>query len=165
MNYERDFYIDHTALDVEWLEQASLAAKWGYYFNECKEEFTRAEENVKVVRSELILLINQDPDKYLGEGIKPTDAKVEAAVRTHKKHLAAKERWIKAMKTMNDAEVAKNEMSFTRKAALENLVTLHGQQYFAGPKMPRDLNKEFEDRNVTRKVANKKVNRQRLKRI
>jgi len=26
-----------------------------------------------------------------------------------------------------------------RKDALENLVRLHGQQYFAGPKMPRDV--------------------------
>ena len=31
-----------------------------------------------------------------------------------------------------------------QKTALENLVKLHGQQYFAGPSVPRDLSKEWE---------------------
>jgi hypothetical protein len=48
-----------------------------------------------------------------------------------------------AMKEFNLVDIAKNEISFTRKAALENLVQLHGQQYFAGPKMPRDLKEEI----------------------
>jgi len=146
MNYERDMHIDDSALDVEWLEQAQLATKWGMYYNECKEEFTRAEENVKVVRAELVALANEDPEKYLGEGIKATGANVEAFYRNHKDHKEAKERWIKAMRVMGDAEVIKNEISFTRKAALENLVVLHGQQYFAGPRVPRNLHDEREKR-------------------
>jgi hypothetical protein len=33
-----------------------------------------------------------------------------------------------------------------RKSALENLVRLFGQSYFAGPKMPRDLHWEKEEK-------------------
>jgi len=154
MNYEKDMYIDHTALDVEWLEQANLAMKYGRHWSKCKEEFTRAEENVKIVRAELIAQANEDPDKWLGEGVKPTVSNVEAFYRTHKTHKEAKERWIKAMRELNDAEVAKNEVSFTRKAALEALVQLHGQQYFAGPKMPRNL---IDERKTFRKETDRRV--------
>ena len=157
MNYERDMYIDHTALDVEWLEQAQLAAKWGNYYNECLDEFTRAEENVKTVRSELTIEINKNPEKFLGDDVKPTDTKVDAAIRIHKSFLAAKERWMKAMKKMKDAEVVKNEIGFTRKSALENLVTLHGQMYFAGPKMPRDLSNEWKKKHAESVELNKNV--------
>ena len=34
----------------------------------------------------------------------------------------------------------------SKKDALENLVKLHGQQYFAGPKMPRDISWEREQK-------------------
>lgn len=43
-----------------------------------------------------------------------------------------------------------------RKAALENLVKLHGQNYFAGPSIPRDLNKEWVD-SEKQKMSNKKI--------
>ena len=43
-----------------------------------------------------------------------------------------------------------------RKDALENLVRLHGQQYFAGPKIPRDLPSEMEKRTNKNKEVNKK---------
>jgi hypothetical protein len=144
MDYERDMHIDESSLDVEWLEQASLAVRWGKYYSECQEEFDAAEENVKIVRSDLILEINKNPEQYLGKDVKLTDMKVEAAYRLQKKHIEAKERWIRAKKKLMDAEVIKNEISFTRKAALENLVQLYISQYFAGPKVPRNLTQERE---------------------
>lgn len=153
-NYIKDMYIDDTALDVEWAEQAELAVKWGSLWSEAKDELTRAEENVKVVRSELILRINKNPERYLGEDVKLTDTKVEAAFRTHPKHKRAKERWMRALKKVQDLEIAKNEISFTRKAALENMVSLYISGYFAGPNVPRDLYKERRNREKTRKESN-----------
>ncbi len=155
MNYKNDIRIDETALDVEWLGQAELAVKWGRLWSEAKDELDRADENVKVVRSELVLEINTDPEKYLGEGVRPTDAKVEAAYRVDERYKEAKERWLRAMKDFNDIDVVKNEISFTRKAALENMVQLHGQQYFAGPKIPRNLKNEVK----ARRESNKKINK------
>jgi hypothetical protein len=159
MDYRKDVRIDENSLDIEWLEQSELAIRYGEYWSQCKEEFTRAEEYVKVITAELSAMANENPDKYLGKGIKATGANVEAFYRKHPKHKEAKERWIKAMREMNDAEIVKNEISFTRKSALENLVKLHGQNYFAGPKVPRNLHDEKEKRNLRRKDNNAKVRR------
>jgi hypothetical protein len=38
-----------------------------------------------------------------------------------------------------------------RKSALENLVKLHGQQYFAGPMVPRDLTHEWKNKQQQQK--------------
>ena len=62
-----------------------------------------------------------------------------------------------ALKECNDAEIVKNEISFTRKAALENLVQLHGQSYFAGPSVARNLQKERERKIEKRKQANTRI--------
>ena len=43
-----------------------------------------------------------------------------------------------------------------RKESLENLVRLHGQHYFAGPKIPRDLSSEVEQHKI-RKESNAKI--------
>jgi hypothetical protein len=171
LNWKKDMRIDEDALDVEWLEQAELATKWGEYYNELDDEVRRAEQNEKIVRSELILAINQDPLKYLGKDkkgvpIKPTDAKVEAAMRVQPEHQDAKERLIGALKARSDVDNAHKEISFTRKAALEQLGVLLAQNYFAGPKMPRDIRNERmkkENRDDTRSKANKRVRKMKRK--
>lgn len=158
MNYEKDIRIDEQALDIEWLDQAELAIRYGKYWNACKEELTRAEENVKLVTAELILKINRNPEKYLGKDIKPTDAKIDAAVKSHPELIEAKEKWITALSAANNAEIIKNEISFTRKAALENLVNLYGQNYFAGPTMKRNLREEREKRmKESQTISNSRV--------
>lgn len=161
MNYLKDIRINENDLDLEWLEQAELAVTYGRYWVECNEELVRAEENIKVVRAELIAMANENPEKHLGSDIKPTVANIESFYRNHQKHKDAKERWITAMTEAKNAEIVKNEISFTRKAALEALVQLHGQNYFAGPKIPRNLHEEKEKRLERRKESNSKVKRAR----
>lgn len=150
-DYEHDMRIDESALDVEWLNQPILAMSYGKYYAECFKRFQQAEENIKLVKADLIRLINDDPDKYLGEGVKPTAVNVESGYRKHKDHKAAKEEWIDAQYELNIVTAAKSEISFSRKAALENLVILHGHLYFAGPTMPRDLSYEQEQREKQQK--------------
>ena len=158
MSYQKDMRIDETALDIEWLDQAELAMKYGKLYSEAKQELEEAEEEIKVLRSELIKEANEDSDKFLGEDVKPTGPNVEAYYRTHKEHKEAKQNIIDLQYEVNMTEIAKNEVSFTRKAALENLVTLHGQQYFAGPRMPRAIKSEREKKDQ-RKQIDEKVSR------
>ena len=145
LNYQIDIMIDDTALDVEWLDQASLAMRYGRHWARCKKLFTEAEEKVKVIRAELIAQANSDPLKYCKKD-KPNAADIEAFYRNSKAHKLAKEEWVKAQYDLDMAEVAKNEISYTRKNALENLVKLHAQQYFAGPNIPRDLSWERKEK-------------------
>lgn len=140
-DFSDDMFIDEDKLEIEWLEQGSLALEYGDYLSYCQEMLTRAEEKVKVIRSKIYLWVLKNPKKYLGDG-KITDKSIEAVTRTHKKHLQAKEEWIKAQRSYNDAKNAQWEISATRKAALENMVKLHGQNYFAGPSIPHNLTKE-----------------------
>lgn len=158
MSYERDMSIDVTALDVEWTEQAELAMKYGRLWADAQDTLERANENVKLIKAELNVKINEDPEKLLGEGVKATVANVEACILQHTDYQEAREAWLDALKESNLLSVAKNEISFTRKAALENLVILHGQSYFAGPNIPRDLKNEMERRKESRAAANEKAN-------
>lgn len=156
MNYEKDIRIDETALDLEWLSQAELAIKYGRYWATCKDRVTRAEENIKLIRSELIAEANDNPVECCNKE-KPNAADIEAYYRRDKRHIKAKDEWLEASKELSIAEVVKNEISFTRKAALENLVILHGQQYFAGPSVARNLSKERELKQAKRQEINTRV--------
>lgn len=161
MGFERDMVIDVTALDVEWAEQSELAMKYGRLWAEAQDACSRAEEHIKFVRSQLIMRVTKDPQKYLGAGEKATDSKTEAYYRTHKDYIAAKDDWLNKLNELNLLTIAKNEISFTRKSALENLVTLHGQNYFAGPSVPRNLKEQMANhkakRDATKKDANKRI--------
>ena len=153
MNYEREMRIDETALDVEWADQATLAMKWGRHWADAKKELTLAEEEIKIIRSELIAHVNEDPQECCNKE-KPNAADIEAYYRNHRRHKRAKTKIVELQYALNIAEVAKNEFSFTRKAALENLVNLHAQQYFAGPKIPRNLHQEVQKKRAQEKADN-----------
>lgn len=166
MDYENDMYIDEEALDIEWLEQAALALKYGRYWAKCQQELIRCEEHIKLVRAELIKKAHTDAEKIfdLPDGKTPTGPMVEAYYRNHKRHKEAKEDWMEAQFEANVAEVAKFEISRTRKAALENLVRLHGQNYFAGPAMPRNLMEEREQRAKKQREVNKDIGKGMVRR-
>lgn len=141
INFERDMRIDEQALDVEWLKQPELAHAYNEYYIQCSKAVQIAHEELKTRRSELIRRANKYPKKCCRKD-KPTAGDIEAYYRTHKDYKALKNKLIDLEHEMRMAELAKNEVNYTRKAALENLVTLLGQNYFAGPKAPRDLTGE-----------------------
>jgi hypothetical protein len=145
LNYIKDVEINPDDLDIEWLGQAALGRRYGENAALAKRNAALAEERIKVTRAELIREANADPEGTTGKE-KPTSADIEAYYRTHPKHKQAKEDHIQAQYEADVAQVAHMEISLSRKAALENLVKLHGQQYFAGPRVPRDLSKEWENR-------------------
>jgi hypothetical protein len=142
LDYEKDVKIDESALDVEWLNQASLAMRYGKYWAKCSDALDKAEESLKIVVAELQDKVNANPEKCLGEGVKTTVSNVEGWVIKQEKYRHAKEDVRAAKYELSIANIAKNEISNTRKSALENLVRLHGQSYFASPSAPRDLSIE-----------------------
>lgn len=151
LNYKEDVRIDETSLDLEWLDQAELAISYGKEWAAIRKKVSLLDEKVKVVRSKLIRKAYENPEQYLGQA-KATMQTVEAFYRDHKKHKKLKQELIEAQEELDLVEVAKNEMSFTRKSALENLVKLHNADWFAGPTVPRDLSK-LRNRDEDRKDA------------
>lgn len=159
LNYEQDIKIDENSLDVEWLEHSKIAIKYAQLSAEKRKQAKHAEEKTKTIRSELINEANADPDNTIGKS-KPNAGDLEAYYRTHPRYKEAKEEEIEAQHEADMAELAQKEISYGRRKALENLVTLHGQMYFAGPSAPRDLSNERQKKEAERekqKKANKKV--------
>ena len=155
LDYENDIVIDETALEVEWLEQPSLAMRYGKYASYLRKVAKIKAERTKTLRSDLIKEANLDPEGCCGKA-KPNAGDIEAYYRSQKKYKQAVRAQIDAEYEADYAELAKNEMCFTRKAALEHLVILHGQQYFAGPRVPRNITQEWEKRKK-QKRANIKI--------
>lgn len=141
VDYDRDNNIDETALDIEWLRQAEIARKYGKYYTFVNKHVKKLREKKKIVRSELILEANKFPKECCHKD-KPNVADIEAYYRSHENYKQVVDQLIEVEHELENAEIAKNEMAFTRKATLENLVVLHGNMYFAGPRVPRDIRKE-----------------------
>lgn len=143
MNYETDIIIDESALDVEWLDQPKLMLKYSKYLAECEKQRDLLKEEMDLIKSELDLKIRENPDKF---GIsKVTEGAVNSAITKDKGFQKVNQEYLEARYELNVAKGAVNAFE-QRKNALENLVRLHGQQYFAGPKEPRDIKKERQER-------------------
>lgn len=145
LNYEEDIKIDESALDIEWLEQAALSLKYGRHLSNLKSIQRQLEEKKKTTRSELVLKVNKNAEILIGKK-SPNAGDIEAFYRNDPGYKAVIEKLNVAIEEAEFADIAYQQISWTRKAALENLVKLNGQQYFAGPSMPRDLTKEVENK-------------------
>lgn len=136
MNYEKDMYIDENALDIEFLEQPSLMARYSKMLADARLEKDLAKERLELVKAEISLDIRDNPDKYALE--KVTDKAVEACVLAEDSYKDAQKEYNDANYEVNLFQGVVNAIEH-RKSALENLVRLYGQQYFAGPQVPHDL--------------------------
>lgn len=153
MNYESDLRIDETALDLEWLEQPSLFMKYARHLANARKILDEEKQSLDVKRAELDRNIRENPDKFGIEKI--TEGAISSAILTSLEYKTAYQKFLDVKYEVDMASNAIQAFN-QRKDALENLVKLYGQQYFAGPKMPRDLHWEREEK---QKGANLTVSR------
>lgn len=153
LDYEKDVSIDDSALDVEWLAQSSLTFKYCKIEADARRNLDDAKAKLDIIKAELDQDIRANPDAF---GLpKITEGAIGNAISASKKCKDAEEAVRDASYELNMAQAAVRSI-YAKKDALENLVRLHGQQYFAGPSVPRDLSKEWEASN-RQKNSNKKV--------
>lgn len=149
MNYEQDMTIDPDALDVEWIEQPRLMLRYAKHASEMKREVEQAKEKLDIIRADLDKKIRIAPEKF---GIvKLTESVISSTIITQEEFKTGNEEFLEVAYEANMAQGALRALE-GKKAALENLVKLHGQQYFAGPSVPRDLSKEWEQHERQKKV-------------
>jgi hypothetical protein len=160
LNFEQDIAIDPNSLDTEWLGQASLMLDYTKHLAECEKTVNTLKDAVKATKAEIGKDVRSDPKAYGIE--KLSNDSVEEAVLSDKEYKRVQRELVEAQ---YEADIAKGAVeSFRqRKSALENLVQLFMSQYFAGPKIPRDLSKEWEDKQ-RQKTANQAVRIQRTRR-
>lgn len=154
MNYDRDITINQDALDIEWLQQPRLMMKYGRYLAEAELELANAKQALDIKKAELDKNIRMYPEEYDIE--KVTETAISNAILGNKGYKAAVD---ECNQCQYEYTMAKNAVKAFehKKDALENLVRLFGQQYFAGPSVPRDLSKEYqkheEQKRTDRKMA------------
>ncbi len=134
--YEQDLNIDDSALDLEWLEQPALMLKYTTLQADARRKMEYCKEKLNVTRADLDKDIRTDPDKY--DLLKVTENSVTNCIITQKGY---KEDHKALIESQYEYDVVRGAVSAVdhRKTALENEVRLFGLGYFAGPKVPREL--------------------------
>ena len=156
MNYKEKIQIDEDALDLEWLEQPEKMLEVSSNAAECKREMDEAKDNLDLTKADLDYNIRSNPEKYVDEGIKLTEPVVAATILKQEEYQEASAAYLKAKYEYDVARGAVDAFE-QRKSALENLVKLHGQQYFAGPRVPRNIHDERQITKERTKTVNEKV--------
>ena len=153
--FQQDKEIDPSQLDVECVKQAELFFKWAERSIEAKEEADRAKLSLEVTEAKLQIQCRKCPEDF---GLtKLTESVVTAAVKCHGHYQQKARHYLEARK--NAALLEKAVMAMEqRKRMLEVLITLHGQQYFAGPSTPRDLVGAYQEH---QKASSERLNARR----
>lgn len=162
MDYKDDIAINEDSLDTEWLNQPRLTYKYSKVLANLEKAKDKAKENVDFVKATIDKDIRLNPEKY--DITKITESVVMNAILLHSEYKEAMDLYLEAKFEMKVAFGVVNALQ-DKKVALENLVKLHGQQYFAGPSVPRDLSKEWEakqkEKQTNANVASKMRRRRR----
>lgn len=153
MNYEKDIAIEPDALDVCWLEQPNLMRKYTRHSALMQKRVDEAKEKLELVKAELDKEIRSNPSEYDLE--KVTENVILATILVQEKYQTATTEFIEAKFELNVAKGAVDAVEH-RKAALENLVRLYTGNYFAGPSVPRNITKDWEEHEL-QKSADTKV--------
>jgi hypothetical protein len=143
IDYEKDVEIDEDALDQECLDQASLMMKYCKHSAKCERERDEAKESLGLIKAELDQKIRLNPEKFKIEKI--TETAISSTIIQQISYQKANEDYLNKCFESNVAFGAVKSVD-QRKKMLELLVQLHGQQYFAGPRVPHNLHEEREAR-------------------
>ena len=141
MNYEKDIEIDGEALDQEWMGQAALMLKYAQHSARMRKLLEEAKQSLDIAKAEADQKIRSNPDKY---GIEKITETVVANTILNEKYY--KQAYTEFLDTKFESDMAQGAVNAFehRKSALENLVRLYGQQYFAGPTIPYQINRDWE---------------------
>ena len=132
--------IDPLRLDEDWVQQPKLYLEYAGKLADARRDLDLAKNELELTRAELDADIRVDPSQYDFDG-KPTEKAIDACILCQKRYKTANEEVI-AAKHKVDVLAAFVTALDHRKRALENLVDLHGQGYFAEPKAKRQQDRE-----------------------
>jgi len=136
-NYTEELAIDTDALDVEWLMQPQLYMKWAELYVDAEMLYDKAKEKLEYVRAVLDNRVRSNPVIFTKSDKKPTEAQISGIVITDDEYIEASASYITAKRAFKNLGMALKAFE-QRKNALENLVRLHGQSYFASPNCSTD---------------------------
>ena len=132
--------INPDALDVEWIKQAATFGEYCMEQAGARAKLDDIKERLDVKVAGLGLKIRANPATF---GLdKVTEASVQAVILLDAECAKLREEIAVAQYELEVIVAAVRALD-QKKSALENLVRLQGQNYFAGPSVPRDIGKEW----------------------
>lgn len=123
--------IDPDRLDEEWINQPEIFFEYAQKKAGASRRVDEAKAELEVVEAELAKAIRNRPERF---GLsKITDKGLESVILMQDDYITARQELTDAKYELDllDAMV---KALHQRKSALENLVDLHGQSYFASPR-------------------------------
>ncbi len=157
------FDIDKNRLDEEWINQPKRFFRWAIDLEGARDVLEDAKAEFDVVKSEIDLAIRSDPEDYeelpkeAVEKNKVTEKMVAAVVPMQKEYKEAQQVMFEAKYRVGILQAAVTTLEH-RKRALEKLVDLYGQQYFAKPRASensKEVMEEVEKQSVRRRRKEK----------
>lgn len=134
--------IDPLRLDEEWLRQPELYLDYAERLAEAKKLHAQAKAQLDLTNAKLYTDICERPSYY---GLmKTTKDLVDAVITQEEDFQKATQALIKAKYNMDLLDAAVTALDH-RKKALENMVWLHGQSYFATPRDKGGTNEAAKD--------------------
>lgn len=159
------FGIDKNLLDDEWLNQPKLYFNWAVQLEDARAEFEEVKAEFDVAKSEVDLAIRENPGDYEDlpkeavEKGKVTEKMVASVLITQPEYKDAQQAVFTAKHRVGILQAAVTALDH-RKKALEKLVDLHGQKYFATPRASensREAMEEVEKKSVRQRGRKGKV--------
>lgn len=140
--FEEDKRINPGQLDIESCQQADLFFKWAERAIEARHDMDTTKAKRDMVEMRIQMQVRKAPHKFGIE--KVTEATITATAKIHADVEKANDDYLNARRNsgMLDAAVSAMEM---KKRMIEVMITLHGQKYFAGPSVPRDLVSAYQE--------------------
>lgn len=158
MKFDEELMINENLLDKEWLKQPKVFMKISVESAEARKAYEQAKLYLDCEESAAYQEIMNDPEQF---GLaKTTEAAIKSALKIHPAVVKAQNKVIDAKYEM-DVMAAAVQAFDQRKRALENLVVLHGQSYFATPTVKgadKEAMEELEKRSVR---SRRRVRKQR----
>lgn len=124
--------IDEDRLDLECLRQPKRYYKYATMLADAQQVLAEAKAELDITKADLANAIRNDPEEY--EMTKVTEASVAAAV-------ICQDEYGTALQIVHDAKHEVDVLQAAvvsldhRKRMLQNLIALHGQNYFASPQL------------------------------
>ncbi len=134
--FHADQKLDPTQLDLAASVQGEMFFHWAEQAIAARRQVDRAKLNLELVENGLSLDCRSNPDKY--NLTKVTEAAIASSIKCTSEYQDAASALTNARHEAGLLDAAVTAME-QRKRMIEVLITLHGQQYFAGPSVPRDL--------------------------
>jgi len=152
--YDKDISIDESAIEQEWLRQSDLVMKYGLKLAEAEFHLNRKSEELSSKKAELDIDIRSNPEKYDLE--KVTEPAIKAAMSLDEGYKEVNTKILQLQLEVQGYRAVLRALD-SKEKALSSLTKLHGQEYFAGPMIPRNIveeRKQFQE-DLDEKVGNR----------